>query len=389
MVSGVGALDYDNDGWLDIYLVNGATMPRSTSAAGHWNRLCRNLGGWLFEDVTERAGVKGTRLRPRRRGRGLRQRRPQGPLRVRACRQNALYRNKGDGSFTDVTCGWAARPIRSTGRCGRWRRPSSTTTATAGWTSSSRTTASGTRRPSRCAGPGGRGTTATPALRGLPNSLYRNNGDGTFARRLGARGSARTSGRGWGSAWPTSTTTGGPTSSWRTTTRPLPLQETTADGTFAESGFEAGVAYTRRAAARGHGRGCTGHRQRRPAGHVPDRARRARRARCSGTMVARLRRRDRALRRATSFNLRAPAGANAIFDSTTTAARTCSSPRGGVLAPGGRSRRKCRQTNPLLPNLGDAQVADAYTAGAALPTRPATTAGLLSVISTMAAALTS
>src|SRR5207302_2255057 len=53
---GVGLLDYDADGLLDIYCVNcGALDPAATNRSG--NRLYRNLGNWRFEDVTERAGV--------------------------------------------------------------------------------------------------------------------------------------------------------------------------------------------------------------------------------------------------------------------------------------------------------------------------------------------
>jgi hypothetical protein len=67
MTGGCAFLDYDRDGLLDIFLVNGADIvsepgkpPRfDKSDPKYWNRLYRNLGGGRFEDVTERAGVRG------------------------------------------------------------------------------------------------------------------------------------------------------------------------------------------------------------------------------------------------------------------------------------------------------------------------------------------
>src|SRR5512145_1105229 len=60
MVSGVSLLDYNNDGLLDIYAVNGASMPglEKTSEI-YFNRLFKNKGDGTFEDVTEKAGVRG------------------------------------------------------------------------------------------------------------------------------------------------------------------------------------------------------------------------------------------------------------------------------------------------------------------------------------------
>ena len=65
--TGVGCalLDYDGDGWLDIYLVNGVHLPgvSDPSVAGAadlaraTDRLYRNRGDWTFEDVTSRVGI--------------------------------------------------------------------------------------------------------------------------------------------------------------------------------------------------------------------------------------------------------------------------------------------------------------------------------------------
>src|SRR5258707_3065320 len=60
MGAGVGLLDYDGDGLLDIFFVNGATVPDfDKSDPRFWNRLYRNRGDGTFSDVTESAGLQG------------------------------------------------------------------------------------------------------------------------------------------------------------------------------------------------------------------------------------------------------------------------------------------------------------------------------------------
>src|SRR5260370_31138518 len=61
MGAGVGLLDYDGDGLLDIFFVNGATVPGfDKSDPRFWNRLYRNRGDGTFSDVTESAGLRGS-----------------------------------------------------------------------------------------------------------------------------------------------------------------------------------------------------------------------------------------------------------------------------------------------------------------------------------------
>jgi len=110
MGSGVALFDYDNDGRLDIFLVNGApiadptskgTIPRKTGPR-YWNRLFHQKSDGTFEDVTERAGVQGAGY-----GMGA----AAGDydndgyedLYVTAYGGNQLYHNNGNGTFTDVT----------------------------------------------------------------------------------------------------------------------------------------------------------------------------------------------------------------------------------------------------------------------------------------------
>ena len=103
MVAGVALLDYDGDGFLDVYLVNGAEIPSLEKASPiYWNRLFHNNGNGTFTDVTEKAGVAGTGY-----GMGVavgdydNDGRPD--LFLASVTGNQLFRNNGDGTFTDVS----------------------------------------------------------------------------------------------------------------------------------------------------------------------------------------------------------------------------------------------------------------------------------------------
>ena len=110
MGSGVALLDYDNDGRLDIFLVNGAPLsdptPRGTipqkTGPKDWNRLFHQKPDGTFEDVTERAGLQGFGY-----GMGVAvgdyDNDGYEDLYVTALGGNKLYHNNGDGTFTDVT----------------------------------------------------------------------------------------------------------------------------------------------------------------------------------------------------------------------------------------------------------------------------------------------
>src|SRR5690242_21490563 len=68
MTGAVAVFDYDNDGWPDVFLVNGARVksgqkdsdPIDKSSPDCWNRLYHNNHDGTFTDVTEKAGVRGT-----------------------------------------------------------------------------------------------------------------------------------------------------------------------------------------------------------------------------------------------------------------------------------------------------------------------------------------
>jgi len=110
MGSGVALFDYDNDGRLDIFLVNGAPLadptPKGTipQKAGpkYWNRLYHQKADGTFEDVTEKAGLQGTGYDM---GVAVGDYDNDGydDLYVTGYGGNHLYRNNGNGTFTDVT----------------------------------------------------------------------------------------------------------------------------------------------------------------------------------------------------------------------------------------------------------------------------------------------
>ncbi|MCH8293762.1 CRTAC1 family protein [Candidatus Poribacteria bacterium] len=101
---GVGAafFDFDNDGHLDLYLVNGAYLPASDEDNSPTDRLYRNNGDGTFADVTYQAGITETRY-----GMGCcvgdYDNDGNQDIYITNFGMNLLYRNNGDGTFTDVT----------------------------------------------------------------------------------------------------------------------------------------------------------------------------------------------------------------------------------------------------------------------------------------------
>jgi len=99
---GIGLFDYDNDGWLDVLAVQGSRLDLVGTPKNQPSRLFHNRGDGTFEDVTEAAGLTYARW-----GMGV----TFGDydsdgfvdIYITQLGPNVLYRNNGDGTFTDVT----------------------------------------------------------------------------------------------------------------------------------------------------------------------------------------------------------------------------------------------------------------------------------------------
>jgi hypothetical protein len=115
--AGCAVFDYDNDGWMDIYLVNSGKCDIFTPAQPLRNALYRNNRDGSFTDVTEKSGVAGGGYGM---GAAVGDYNADGfpDLYVTQYGRSILYRNNGDGTFTDVTeqagvaaPGWASSAV--------------------------------------------------------------------------------------------------------------------------------------------------------------------------------------------------------------------------------------------------------------------------------------
>ncbi len=203
MVAGVALLDYDNDGYLDVYFVNGAAIPSlQKESPMYWNRLFHNNRDGTFTDVTEKAGVKGE-------GYGM------GAavgdfdndgwpdIYVVNVTANHLFRNNHDGTFTDVAA--------KAGVTGGILDGKKMWSVSAAWLDYDNDGLLDLFVSNYCkwdvnkdpwCGP-------SPQLRAychpknykpLPDTLYRNNGDGTFTDVSAAMGLDKHLGKGMGVA---------------------------------------------------------------------------------------------------------------------------------------------------------------------------------------------
>jgi hypothetical protein len=103
VLGGLGVIDFDADGWPDLYCVNGASLPSlQKNDPKFFNRLYHNNRDGTFTDVTQRAGVQG---RGYEMGVAVGDFNNDGfeDLYIAGVHGNTLYRNNGDGTFTDVT----------------------------------------------------------------------------------------------------------------------------------------------------------------------------------------------------------------------------------------------------------------------------------------------
>jgi hypothetical protein len=182
MLGGVAVFDYNNDGLLDIFFTNGAAIPSlEKTNPNYWNRLYRNNGDGTFTDVTESAGLKGI---------GYSMGAAAGDydndgfvdLYVTGVNHNQLFHNNGDGTFTDVTDkAHVGRMVPGIGKA--W-------SVAAGWFDYNNdglldlfvvNYLNYDIKTARTCPTNGIPAYCSPNdFQGTPNILYRNNGDGTF-----------------------------------------------------------------------------------------------------------------------------------------------------------------------------------------------------------------
>jgi hypothetical protein len=244
---GVAVLDFDSDGWMDIFLVNGTTLEGFPKGQEPTNHLYRNRGNGTFEDVTSRAGLAQS---------GWGQGACAGDydndghedLFVTYWGQNRLYRNKGNGTFEDATSAAGLMSARQRWGAGcaflDYNRDGLLDIMAANYIdldlSSTPTPDSGLCRykgiPVACGPPG---------LPGGRNVLYRNRGGGTFEDASDASGVSRARGTyGLGVATLDFDDDGWVDVYVANDSNPSALYRNNRDGTFTDIGVTAGCAYS-------------------------------------------------------------------------------------------------------------------------------------------------
>ncbi len=241
---GLAFLDYDNDGWLDVFVLSGTRLDAAPPEAT--NRLYRNNRDGTFTDVTEKAGLArsgwGSAVTV-----GDYDNDGFDDLFVTCYGQNVLYRNNGDGTFSDVTAkaGLRQDSVRYGSGC-TWvdyDRDGQLDLFVATYLD---TTLEKLPRPGQNADCRWKGVPVNCGPRGLPTGyvqLFHNNGDGTFTDVTKRSGLAAASGSYPMTAvaadydndgWPDIYVACDSTPSW--------LFRNQHDGTFQQEGLERGVA---------------------------------------------------------------------------------------------------------------------------------------------------
>jgi hypothetical protein len=246
MTGGVAVFDYNNDGLLDIFFTNGAAIPSlEKSDPSYYNRLFRNNGDGTFTDVTESAGLK---------GKGYSMGVAAGDydndgfvdLYVTGVNYNQLFHNNGDGTFTDVTAkAGVSGIIPESGKA--W-------SITAGWFDYNNDGLLDLfvvnyldydiHTAALCNQDGVPAYCSPNGFQGTHNILYRNNGDGTFTDVSAQSHISQYIGKGMGVAFADYDDDGFTDIFVSNDTFQNFLLHNNGDGTFTDVALEAGVAFT-------------------------------------------------------------------------------------------------------------------------------------------------
>jgi hypothetical protein len=246
MAGGIALFDYNNDGFLDIFFTNGAEIPSlDKTNPSYWNRLFRNNGDGTFTDVTEKAGLQGI---------GYSMGVAAGDydndgfvdLYVAGVNRNQLFHNNGDGTFTDVT--------EKAGVSGVIPGYGKAWAITAGWFDYNNDGLLdllvvnyldyNMKTAKLCVAQGLPAYCSPIDFLGTPNILYRNNGDGTFTDVSEQSHVSRYVGKGMGISFADYDNDGFTDVFISNDTFQNYLLHNNGDGTFSEAGLLAGVAYT-------------------------------------------------------------------------------------------------------------------------------------------------
>src|ERR1700741_4329872 len=179
---GVAFYDYDNDGWLDIFLVNGTRLEGFPPGQAPTNRLFKNNRDGTFTDVTAKAGLAHSGW-----GQGVcigdYDNDGNDDLFVTYYGKNVLYHNNGDGTFTDVSekAGVAGAKTRWGSGCAfvDYDRDGRLDLFVANYIDMDLATAP-VPESGPCLYKGVMVACGPPGLNGGKNILYRNNGNCTF-----------------------------------------------------------------------------------------------------------------------------------------------------------------------------------------------------------------
>ncbi|MGO8759266.1 MAG: CRTAC1 family protein [Terracidiphilus sp.] len=245
MCGGVAAIDYDNDGWMDLFFTNGAKLPElAKTSPAFWNCLLRNRGDGTFEDVSVKAGLTGERLGFCF-GAAAADYDNDGNQDLFLCSagRNALYHNNGDGTFTDVTAG-----------SGLDRKPETVLSVGAAWFDFDNdglldliVTNYTTWTPEtdlRCMADQNREEYCSPTeYKSVASRLYRNLGHGKFEDVTEESGIGRALGKGMGISIADFNGDGWMDIFVANDTEPNFLFINQQNGTFKEVGLEVGAAY--------------------------------------------------------------------------------------------------------------------------------------------------